>query len=72
MKKVIIIACGLIQAVIISMAELVTCTMLVNCVADKTGYYGLWNIPLFLIVAGCVMGTFVVCIRYMEKCARND
>ena len=43
MKKVIIIACGLIQAVIISMAELVTCTMLVNYVADKTGYYGLWN-----------------------------
>ena len=67
MKRAIIILCVLAQTVIIAMANMVVISYIVGAYADAIGYYGLLNIPMFLIVSTIVCATLVVFLGELRK-----
>ena len=54
------IICISVQSLIICVANLFVIASVMNWFADTIGYYGLWNIPLFLVVAAIVCATLAV------------
>lgn len=60
MKKIMTIVCIVVQGMIIGLAELFAIAIVCNWFADAIGYHGLWNIPMFFVVAAIVLATLVV------------
>lgn len=67
MKKFMTWFCIIMQMLIIGMGNLCVVVLITTAYADTVGYYGFWNVPVFLIVGGIVGVTLNVYMRSVQK-----
>lgn len=66
MKKILSTVCFLMHLMLVAFAEIFVIATIVNYIADKTGYYGIWNVFLFLGVAAAWLFTYFIFIKECE------